>query len=93
MHLQEIGEEVYTVPEVVHESCDRATRQRLQVLPYTLHFKKPSAEAIVFGKSVDAWRDLTYWGPDAVLYHLDHPKLVQGAVKIYAGLQIKLLYT
>ena len=49
--LQEIGEEVYTVPEVVHESCDRATRQRLQVLPYTLHFKKPSAESILFGES------------------------------------------
>ena len=48
--LQEIGEQVYTIPEVVHESCDKATRQRLQVLPYTLNFKKPSAEAIVHGE-------------------------------------------
>ena len=70
--LQEIGEEVYTVPEVVHESCDRATRQRLQVLPYTLHFKKPSAEAIVFGESAGAQADwIKYQTHNAVRYHLD----------------------
>ncbi|KAK7114004.1 RNA-binding protein NOB1-like [Littorina saxatilis] len=61
--VREIGEEVYTVPEVVQESCDKATRQRLQVLPYTLNFKKPSAEAILavsdFAKKTGDYRNLS----------------------------------
>ncbi|KAK7504642.1 hypothetical protein BaRGS_00004128 [Batillaria attramentaria] len=61
--IREIGEHVYTIPEVVHESCDKATRQRLQVLPYTLSFKEPSSEAISavtdFAKKTGDYRHLS----------------------------------
>ncbi|XP_076470243.1 RNA-binding protein NOB1-like isoform X2 [Babylonia areolata] len=46
--IREIGEEVYSLPDVVNEISDKATRQRLQVLPYKLNLKNPTAEAIVF---------------------------------------------
>ncbi|KAL3243932.1 hypothetical protein MRX96_019518 [Rhipicephalus microplus] len=44
--LQEIGENIYTLAEVVNEIKDKATKQRLQVLPYKLVYKVPSPEAI-----------------------------------------------
>ncbi|CAL8119047.1 unnamed protein product [Orchesella dallaii] len=46
--LQEMGENIYTVPEVVAEIRDSAVRQRLQVLPYELQFKEPLPENIQF---------------------------------------------
>ncbi|XP_005093274.2 RNA-binding protein NOB1 [Aplysia californica] len=46
--LRDIGEKVYTVPEVIAESCDKATRQRLKTLPVELTFKEPSSEAVLF---------------------------------------------
>ncbi|XP_059160729.1 RNA-binding protein NOB1-like [Physella acuta] len=46
--LREIAESVYTVPEVIAESCDRATRRRLKLLPIDIKFKEPSGEAIHF---------------------------------------------
>ncbi|OWF37986.1 RNA-binding protein NOB1-like [Mizuhopecten yessoensis] len=46
--LQSIGEKIYSLPEVVNEIRDKATRQRLQVLPYQLHFRQPSSESIRF---------------------------------------------
>uniref|UniRef100_A0A131XK52 RNA-binding protein NOB1 n=1 Tax=Hyalomma excavatum TaxID=257692 RepID=A0A131XK52_9ACAR len=44
--LQEIGENIYTLAEVVSEIKDKATKQRLQVLPYKLNYRVPSPEAI-----------------------------------------------
>ncbi|XP_050047808.1 RNA-binding protein NOB1 [Dermacentor andersoni] len=44
--LQEIGENIYTVAEVVSEIKDKATKQRLQVLPYKLNYRVPSPEAV-----------------------------------------------
>lgn len=45
-----MGENVYTIPEVVAEIRDSATRQRLQVLPYELLLKEPLPEDIQFSK-------------------------------------------
>ncbi|XP_013380649.1 RNA-binding protein NOB1 [Lingula anatina] len=46
--IKDIGETVYTIEEVVNEIRDKATKQRLQVLPYDLKFRSPSTEAIKF---------------------------------------------
>ena len=50
--MQDIGENIYTVPDIIKEIRDATTRARLQVLPYELHFKQPSPEAIKCGESV-----------------------------------------
>ncbi|XP_006860265.1 PREDICTED: RNA-binding protein NOB1 [Chrysochloris asiatica] len=44
--LQDIGKNIYTIREVVSEIRDKATRRRLAVLPYELHFKEPFPEYI-----------------------------------------------
>ena len=49
LHIQDIGEKVYTVPKVVNEIKDKATLQRLQFLPYQLTPKTPSPESIRIG--------------------------------------------
>jgi hypothetical protein len=41
---------VVTVGEVVSEVRDECTRRRLQVLPYELHIKEPSQEALQHGE-------------------------------------------
>ncbi|KAK6185464.1 hypothetical protein SNE40_007691 [Patella caerulea] len=46
--IREIGENIYTLHSVVNEIKDKTTRDRLQVLPYTIKFKEPSSEAILF---------------------------------------------
>ena len=51
-YLQDIGKNVYTIADVVSEIRDKATRQRLQVLPYKLIFKEPDAESIRVGMYV-----------------------------------------
>nr|XP_008120286.2 PREDICTED: RNA-binding protein NOB1 [Anolis carolinensis] len=44
--LQDFGQSVYTVREVVAEIRDKETKRRLAVLPYQLHFKQPFPEYI-----------------------------------------------
>ncbi|XP_068701444.1 RNA-binding protein NOB1-like [Montipora capricornis] len=44
--MHNMCENVYTVEEVVNEIRDKETRRRLSVLPYSLHFKQPSVEAL-----------------------------------------------
>ncbi|XP_045149728.1 RNA-binding protein NOB1 isoform X2 [Echinops telfairi] len=44
--LQDIGKNIYTIREVVTEIRDKATRRRLAVLPYELHFKDPFPEYV-----------------------------------------------
>ncbi|XP_074142196.1 RNA-binding protein NOB1 [Sminthopsis crassicaudata] len=44
--LQDIGKTIYTIREVVTEIRDKATRRRLAVLPYELHFKEPFPEYV-----------------------------------------------
>nr|XP_020643916.1 RNA-binding protein NOB1 [Pogona vitticeps] len=44
--LQEIGQNIYTIREVVAEIRDKETRRRLAVLPYQLHFKHPFPEYV-----------------------------------------------
>ena len=51
--LQEICEVVYTVQDVVGEIRDKATIQRLAVLPYDIVFREPSTEAISRGEWVE----------------------------------------
>ncbi|CAL1535676.1 unnamed protein product [Lymnaea stagnalis] len=46
--LRDIAENVYTVPEVIAESIDRTTRQRLKVFPIDINFKEPSGDALLF---------------------------------------------
>ncbi|XP_045193353.2 RNA-binding protein NOB1-like [Mercenaria mercenaria] len=61
--VQDIAENVYTIPEVVSEIKDKATKQRLQVLPYELIFKEPSSDAIKivteFSKKTGDYRSLS----------------------------------
>ncbi|KAM9607572.1 RNA-binding protein NOB1 isoform 1-T1 [Trichechus inunguis] len=44
--LQDIGKNIYTLREVLSEIRDKATRRRLAVLPYELHFKEPFPEYV-----------------------------------------------
>ncbi|RUS89384.1 hypothetical protein EGW08_002904 [Elysia chlorotica] len=44
--LRDIAENIYTVPEVIAESCDRATRRRLKTFPLDIKFKEPSGDTI-----------------------------------------------
>lgn len=48
--LQSLGSEVVTLREVVSEIKDKATKQRLQVLPYELKFKDADTECIKKGE-------------------------------------------
>ena len=47
--LQKWSDNVVTVRGVLSEIRDKATRERLQVLPYDLAFKEPSTEALQHG--------------------------------------------
>ena len=42
--------QVVTTRDVVSEIRDKATRERLQVLPYDLTFKEPSADSLQHGR-------------------------------------------
>ncbi|KAG1702347.1 RNA-binding protein NOB1 [Nymphon striatum] len=44
--LNDLSSNIYSLVDVVHEIKDKATKERLQVLPYELKFKEPSTEAI-----------------------------------------------
>ncbi|BFZ13557.1 hypothetical protein BsWGS_16596 [Bradybaena similaris] len=61
--LRDIAENVYTVPEVILESCDRATRRRLKVFPVDIKFKEPSSDALSivtsFSKKTGDYRSLS----------------------------------
>lgn len=46
--IHEYGENVYTVHNIVKEIKDKATKQRLQVLPYDLKFQEPTPENIKY---------------------------------------------
>lgn len=48
--LQEYAENIYTVDGAVKEIKDKATKQRLQFLPYKLQVKEPSPESYKHGK-------------------------------------------
>ncbi len=48
-HHRSLGEEIVTLREVVSEIRDKATRQRLQVLPYELTFKEADPDDIRHG--------------------------------------------
>ena len=45
--FQDIAENIYTVPEVIAESCDRATRRRLKTFPLDIKFKEPSGDSVL----------------------------------------------
>lgn len=47
--LHKWSSKVVSVREVVSEIRDKATRERLQVLPYELVFREPSTEALQHG--------------------------------------------
>ncbi|CAH1779731.1 unnamed protein product [Owenia fusiformis] len=61
--LHDIGEKVYSIPEVVQEIRDKETKQRLQVLPYELVFREPSTQSIhivsEFAKKTGDYRSLS----------------------------------
>jgi len=61
--LKDIAEKVYSIQDVVNEITDKATRQRLQVLPYDLKLREPSTEAIKlvtdFSKKTGDYRSLS----------------------------------
>lgn len=45
IEIKDIGQKIYSLHEVVNEIRDKATRQRLQVLPYDITFKEPTPES------------------------------------------------
>ena len=44
--LRELATNLVTLDEVVGELRDKETRQRMEVMPFDLTFKQPSAEAV-----------------------------------------------
>jgi len=48
--LHELCDNVYTVEDVINEIRDAVTKQRLAVLPYSIHFREPTTEALHAGK-------------------------------------------
>ncbi|KAL2088491.1 hypothetical protein ACEWY4_015390 [Coilia grayii] len=46
--LQEIGQNIYTLKDVVNEIRDKPTKRSLAFLPYTLNFKDPFPEHVRF---------------------------------------------
>ena len=48
--LHEMCDNVHTVEDVINEIRDAATRQRLSVLPYSIHLREPTTEALHAGK-------------------------------------------
>lgn len=61
--INDIGLNICTVKEIVNEVLDKNTRERLQVLPYEIVFREPSAEAIhavtEFSKKTGDYRSLS----------------------------------
>lgn len=61
--LKDIAAKIYSIQDVVNEIKDKATRQRLQVLPYELNLREPSTEAIKlvtdFSKKTGDYRSLS----------------------------------
>ena len=50
--LQNLADkEIVTTRDVVNEIKDKATKQRLQVLPYDLKYREPTTEALQKGTS------------------------------------------
>lgn len=45
-NLYEIGQEIFTLEEVLNEIKDKETKQRLNCLPYKLNFREPPVEDI-----------------------------------------------
>ena len=52
--LHDMGEKIYTVQDVISEIRDKATRERLQCLPYELRIMEPFEEDIAFVKKFAA---------------------------------------
>ena len=48
--LEKWSSKVVTVRDVVSEIRDKASRERLQVLPFDLSFREPSADALQHGE-------------------------------------------
>ncbi|CAI9724281.1 RNA-binding protein NOB1 [Octopus vulgaris] len=61
--IDRIGENIYTIKEVLSEVIDKNTRDRLQVLPYEVLFREPNNEAIhrvtEFSKKTGDYRSLS----------------------------------
>ena len=46
-----MGEEFYTVQEVIEEIRDRQTRQNIDALPFEIIFREPSPSSLKFGNN------------------------------------------
>jgi len=61
--IKDLSSNVYCVQDVVNEIKDKATKQRLQVLPYSINFREPSAESVsvvsAFAKKTGDYRSLS----------------------------------
>merc|ERR1719334_2409229 len=61
--IKDLASNVYCIQEVVDEIKDKATKQRLQVLPYSISFREPSAESVAtvsaFAKKTGDYRSLS----------------------------------
>lgn len=50
--LQDIGENIISIPEVVKEVTSRRQLRRLVVLPYDLQIKEADPDSIKFGETI-----------------------------------------
>lgn len=50
--FQDIGINIYTVSEAINEVKDKATRDRLQVLPKDLTVREPTPDSLKIGKLI-----------------------------------------
>merc|ERR1719334_1017398 len=61
--IKDLAPNVYCTQDVVNEIKDKATKQRLQVLPYSINFREPSADSIAtvsaFAKKTGDYRSLS----------------------------------
>lgn len=61
--IKDLAPNVYCTQDVVNEIKDKATKQRLQVLPYSINFREPSAESVstvsAFAKKTGDYRSLS----------------------------------
>merc|ERR1719334_1696013 len=61
--IKDLSSNVYCIQDVVNEIKDKATKQRLQVLPYSINFREPSAESVsgvsAFAKKTGDYRSLS----------------------------------
>ncbi|XP_063044009.1 RNA-binding protein NOB1 isoform X2 [Engraulis encrasicolus] len=97
--LQEIGQNIYTLKDVVNEIRDKPTRRSLAVLPYSLNYKDPFPEHVrfvtEFSKKTGDYPSLSATDIKvlALTYQLELEKVGSNHLKSEPDVKIKLCST